>query len=48
MMFFRLFFDHKLHKFSQKYPGVTVSDIKKWNDIQDGNIRPGMKLKIII
>ena len=37
-----------LFSISQKYPGVTVSDIKKWNDIQDGNIRPGMKLKIII
>ncbi|MBC7641628.1 MAG: LysM peptidoglycan-binding domain-containing protein, partial [Flavobacterium sp.] len=37
-----------LFSISQKYPGVTVADIKKWNDIQNGNIKPGMKLKIII
>jgi membrane-bound lytic murein transglycosylase D len=37
-----------LFSISQKYPGVTVSDLKKWNDIQDGTIKPGMKLKIII
>lgn len=36
-----------LFSISQKYPGVTVSDIKKWNNI-NGDIRPGMKLKIII
>ncbi len=36
-----------LFSISQKYPGVTVSDLKKWNNI-DGDIRPGMKLKIII
>ncbi len=35
-----------LFSISQKYPGVTVSDLKKWNGIQDGNIKPGMKLKI--
>ena len=37
-----------LFSISQKYPGVTVNDLKKWNDIADGNIKPGMKLKIII
>lgn len=36
-----------LFSISQKYPGVTVSDLKKWNNI-NGDIRPGMKLKIII
>ena len=35
-----------LFSISQKYPGVTVSDLKKWNDIRNGNIKPGMKLKI--
>ena len=36
-----------LFSISQKYPGVTVSDLKKWNNI-NGDIKPGMKLKIII
>jgi membrane-bound lytic murein transglycosylase D len=31
---------------SQKHPGVTIANIKKWNDLKDENIRPGMKLKI--
>lgn len=35
-----------LYSISKKYPGVTISDIKKWNDIKDGDIKPGMKLKI--
>ncbi|MFV5690851.1 LysM peptidoglycan-binding domain-containing protein [Flavobacterium sp. LT1R49] len=35
-----------LFSIAQKYPGVTISDIKKWNDIRGGNIKPGMKLKI--
>jgi membrane-bound lytic murein transglycosylase D len=35
-----------LYSISKKYPGVTISDIKKWNDISDEGIRPGMKLKI--
>ena len=35
-----------LFKISQKFPGVTISDIKKWNNIKDENIQPGMKLKI--
>lgn len=34
-----------LFSISQKYQ-ITVSDLKKWNDIHDGNIKPGMKLKI--
>lgn len=29
-----------------KKSGVTVSDIKKWNDIKNEDIKPGMKLKI--
>jgi membrane-bound lytic murein transglycosylase D len=35
-----------LYSISKKYPGVTVSDLKKWNDITTGEIKPGMKLKI--
>ena len=35
-----------LFKISQKFPGVTVSDIKKWNNISGEGIQPGMKLKI--
>ncbi len=35
-----------LFSISRKYPGVTISDLKKWNDIRDGEIKPGMKLKI--
>lgn len=35
-----------LYSISKKYPGVTISDIKKWNDIKNEDIKPGMKLKI--
>ncbi|MEZ7506147.1 LysM peptidoglycan-binding domain-containing protein [Flavobacterium sp. Arc2] len=35
-----------LYSIAKKYPGITISDIKKWNDIRDGKIKPGMKLKI--
>ena len=35
-----------LYSISKKYPGVTVSDLKKWNDIRGEGIKPGMKLKI--
>lgn len=35
-----------LYSISKKYPGVSISDIKKWNNIKDGDIKPGMKLKI--
>jgi membrane-bound lytic murein transglycosylase D len=35
-----------LFSIAQKYPGVTISDIKKWNDIRKDEIKPGMKLKI--
>ena len=31
---------------SKKYPGVTISDLKKWNDISGEELKPGMKLKI--
>lgn len=35
-----------LYSISQKFPGVSIADIKKWNNIQDESIKPGMKLKI--
>lgn len=35
-----------LFTIAKKYPGVTVSDIKKWNGISGNDLRPGMKLKI--
>lgn len=35
-----------LYSISKKYPGVSVSDLKKWNGITNEGIKPGMKLKI--
>jgi membrane-bound lytic murein transglycosylase D len=35
-----------LFSIAKKYPGVTISDIKKWNGISNENLKPGMKLKI--
>ncbi len=35
-----------LFSIAKKYPGVTVSDIKRWNGIKNGNIKPGQRLKI--
>jgi len=35
-----------LYSIAKKYPGVSISDIKKWNDISGEDIKPGMKLKI--
>ncbi|CAN1487978.1 membrane-bound lytic murein transglycosylase D [Flavobacteriaceae bacterium] len=35
-----------LFSISQKYPGVTVSDLKKWNNISGDDLKPGMGLKI--
>jgi membrane-bound lytic murein transglycosylase D len=35
-----------LYSISKKYPGVTISDIKKWNGIKNEDLKPGMKLKI--
>jgi membrane-bound lytic murein transglycosylase D len=34
-----------LYSISQKYPGVTIADLKKWNGIRGEDIKPGMKLK---
>ena len=35
-----------LYSIAKKYPGVTISDIQKWNDISSKDLKPGMKLKI--
>ena len=35
-----------LFSIAKKYPGITISDLKKWNDISNEDIKPGMKLKI--
>lgn len=35
-----------LWSISQKFPGVSVQNIKKWNDISGSNLKPGTKLKI--
>ena len=35
-----------LWSISQKYPGVTVQNIKIWNGISSNKLQPGMKLKI--
>lgn len=35
-----------LYSISKKYPGVTIADIKKWNNISSEELKPGMKLKI--
>lgn len=35
-----------LFSISKKYPGVTVSDLKKWNNITGDELKPGMGLKI--
>jgi membrane-bound lytic murein transglycosylase D len=35
-----------LYSISKKYPGVTIADLKKWNNIKDEELKPGMKLKI--
>jgi membrane-bound lytic murein transglycosylase D len=31
---------------SQKFPGVSVQNIKDWNGISGTKLKPGMKLKI--
>tara|TARA_R110000787_G_scaffold93928_1_gene196296 strand:+ start:3941 stop:5542 length:1602 start_codon:yes stop_codon:yes gene_type:complete len=35
-----------LWSISQKFPGVTVQNIKIWNDISSNKLKPGMKLKV--
>lgn len=35
-----------LFSIAQQYPGVTIADLKRWNDIKGDKLKPGMKLKI--
>ncbi|WP_445733555.1 LysM peptidoglycan-binding domain-containing protein [Mariniflexile sp.] len=35
-----------LWSISQKFPGVSVQNIKDWNGISGSNLKPGMKLKV--
>jgi membrane-bound lytic murein transglycosylase D len=35
-----------LWSISQKFPGVSIQNIRDWNDISGNNLKPGMKLKI--
>ncbi|WOD45032.1 LysM peptidoglycan-binding domain-containing protein [Hwangdonia lutea] len=35
-----------LWSIAQKFPGVSVQNIKDWNDISGSKLKPGMKLKI--
>ena len=35
-----------LWSISQKFPGVSVQNIQKWNDISGDKLKPGTKLKI--
>jgi membrane-bound lytic murein transglycosylase D len=35
-----------LWSISQKFPGVSVKNIKKWNDISGNKLKPGMKLRV--
>lgn len=35
-----------LFSIARKYPGVTIADLKRWNDIKGDQLKPGMKLKI--
>lgn len=35
-----------LWNISQRYDGVTISDIKKWNNIQGNTVKVGQKIKI--
>ena len=35
-----------LWSISQKFPGVSVQNIRDWNDISSNNLKPGMTLVI--
>lgn len=35
-----------LYTIAKKFPGISLENIKKWNDISGDNIQPGMKLII--
>ncbi|MBW2961543.1 lytic transglycosylase domain-containing protein [Mesonia aestuariivivens] len=35
-----------LWSISKKFPGISVQNIKKWNDISSHKLKPGMKIKV--
>lgn len=35
-----------LWSIAKKYPGVSIQNLKDWNDISGSNLKPGMKLKV--
>jgi len=35
-----------LWSIAQKFPGISVEQLKKWNDISSNKLKPGMKLKV--
>ena len=35
-----------LWKIANKFPGVSVENIKVWNDISSTKLKPGMKLRV--
>ncbi|HPF09973.1 MAG TPA: LysM peptidoglycan-binding domain-containing protein [Flavobacteriaceae bacterium] len=35
-----------LWSISKKFPGISIDDLKKWNDISGSNLKPGMTLKV--
>jgi membrane-bound lytic murein transglycosylase D len=35
-----------LYSICQKFPGITIDELKKWNNIKNEGLKPGMKLKI--
>ncbi|PKP25080.1 MAG: lytic transglycosylase [Bacteroidetes bacterium HGW-Bacteroidetes-2] len=36
-----------LWSIAQKFPGVSIDNLKKWNDISGSVLKPGMKIKIL-
>lgn len=35
-----------LWSIANKIPGVSVSNLKNWNDISSNSLKPGMRLKL--
>lgn len=35
-----------LWSISKKFPGVTVQNLRAWNDMNSNSLKPGMKLKV--
>lgn len=35
-----------LYSISQKYPGVSINDLRKWNGNKANNLKPGMRIRV--